>query len=225
MDLESLTYDESLVPSYKTKPIALFNSVTSSLSLPSESGALSAVASMTSPVLLVEDCPRLLAAAQTLCDIANHISRLNQDGMVKWPKKPSQKTMKARKPRSTEKYEEKISALTSSMASHHSVRSGFDQIVPSKRPKLLISGNQKDDGHINGVRRGLLNWSTPRSSRSSPNKSTRDTIGGTKHSTTCTVKEESFMKLPPAKVPNRNCNGQPKVWKLTQVDCKRECED
>uniref|UniRef100_A0A2P2KVZ7 Uncharacterized protein n=1 Tax=Rhizophora mucronata TaxID=61149 RepID=A0A2P2KVZ7_RHIMU len=231
-DLESLAYDENLVPSYGPKQNTLINGgVASSLSLPSSewTSPPSAAASMTSSVPLgsdlklqekVEHCPRLLAAAETLCDIATHISRLNQDGMIKSPKKPLQKDTKARKLKSTEKYDEKSSASTLSMSSDYVVRRGLDQIIPSKRPKLLISENKNNDTgqtNINSLKKGLLNWSTPRSSRTSPNKSTRDSIDGARHSTTYAAKEPC-MKPPHSKIRN---------WKResTRVAWKRKCED
>ncbi|KAF2297885.1 hypothetical protein GH714_004722 [Hevea brasiliensis] len=127
-------------------------------------------------LLTIEHCPKVLAAAQTLCEIAACNSRLNRDGMImKWPKKPTQ-----------------------------------------KRPKLSTSENKEDLAHINGVRKGPINWSTPKSSRSSAKLSVRDS--------TAYIVKQSCMMPPPAKVLNRTCNGQQKVRKLMRMDWSWECD-
>ncbi|XP_065858375.1 uncharacterized protein [Euphorbia lathyris] len=227
-NLESFSYDESLVPSCGKKKADIGNNVASSLFVAQcERGSSSAAASVVSHASLgksegdlknigiVEHCPKLLAAAQTLCDIATCTSRVNKDGMMKWPKRPSQKAMKARKSKSTEKHEEIISPSTSSLGSDHFVRNGFGHT--SKRPKLSTTEQKKDLLHINGMRKGHVSWSaTPKSSRSSPNKSVRDSsINNLK---------QSCMMPPPAKVLNKNCNGQHKVHKLMRMDWSRESD-
>ncbi|KAF2321254.1 hypothetical protein GH714_037364 [Hevea brasiliensis] len=160
-------------------------------------------------LLTIEHCPKVLAAAQTLCEIAACNSRLNRDGMImKWPKKPTQKVMKARKSKSNEKHEEMFASSTST-------RNG-DQILASKRPKLSTSENKEDLAHINGVRKGPINWSTPKSSRSSAKLSVRDS--------TAYIVKQSCMMPPPAKVLNRTCNGQQKVRKLMRMDWSWECD-
>ncbi|EEF51256.1 conserved hypothetical protein [Ricinus communis] len=164
----------------------------------------------------VGQCPRLLAAAQTLYDIATSTSRLNQDGMVKWPKKPSQKVMKARKSKSAEKPEDIFAPSTLVMGSDQMEKNSVDHTLTSKRLKLSTIENKNYLSHVNGVRKGPINWSTPKSSRSSPNKSVRD-------STACIVKQ-SCMTPPPAKVLHRSCNGQQKFHKLIRTDWNRECD-
>ena len=161
--------------------------------------------------LTVERCPRLLEAAQTLYDIATHVARLNQDGILRRPKELLQKAMKARRTKSNEKREDVSAASTSSMG-------GVDQITPSKRPKLSTIGDKKDHGHINGLGKGAINWSTPKSSRSSPNKSIGDSIAESRHSAAYILKEACVMPPPPAKVLNRTFHGQQKVRKLMQMD-------
>ncbi|XP_021679381.2 uncharacterized protein LOC110664131 isoform X2 [Hevea brasiliensis] len=222
-NLESFAYDETLVPSSGPKLAILESNFASSMSVTHcEWGSSIAAASMTCHIHLgntcmkesslnlknegnVEHCPRVLAAAQTLCEITTSTSRLNQVGM-KWPKKPSQKVMKARKSKSNEKHEELFASST--------LIRNVDQTLTSKRPRLSTSENKKDVVHINGVRKGPINWSTPKSSRSSPNKSVRD-------SSAYSVKQ-SCMMPPPAKVLNRACNGQQKVRKLMRMDWNRE---
>ncbi|CAK7335615.1 unnamed protein product [Dovyalis caffra] len=227
-NLESLAYDETLVPSQGPKLAVVENNVDSSKPCCGW-GLSSSSAFITSHVLQesegnlksqgkVEHCPRLLEAAQTLYDIATHVATQNQDGIFRWPKKLSQKAMKARRAKSNEKPEDVFAASTSSMGSDHMMsRSGVDQITASKKPKLSTIGNKKDLGHINGLRKGPINWSTPKSSRSSPNKSIGDSITESRHSSTYILKQ-SCMMPPPAKVLNRTYNGQPKVRKLMQMD-------
>lgn len=113
-------------------------------------------------------CPRVIAAAQTLCDMA--APSLRQKPI--WPKKPCQKAMKAGKPKSFEKPEVFITQFSKS-ASGNLVRSGINQITPLKRPKLSTMENKKNPSHTSSIRKGLINCSAPRSSRSSPSKSVR----------------------------------------------------
>ncbi|KAJ9173663.1 hypothetical protein P3X46_016776 [Hevea brasiliensis] len=225
-NLESFAYDETLVPASGTKLSILDNNFASSTFVPRcEWGSSIASASVTSHTPLgdtcmkesgglknrgkVGHCPKVLAAAQTLCEIAACNSRLNRDGMImKWPKKPTQKVMKARKSKSNEKHEEMFASSTST-------RNG-DQILASKRPKLSTSENKEDLVHINGVRKGPINWSTPKSSRSSAKLSVRDS--------TAYIVKQSCMMPPPAKVLNRTCNGQQKVRKLMRMDWSWECD-
>ncbi|XVF10510.1 hypothetical protein REPUB_Repub07fG0189100 [Reevesia pubescens] len=230
-NLESLAYDPSLIP-----PGSKFcNSEGGSASTGNlrvcEQGA-SSLATYTKafnvpqePGLRLADswnghCPRLLAAAQTLCDIATKSLRQNPDGITRWPKKPSQKAMKARKTKSIEKPEEIYAAPSSLFGSDKLMRSDMNQINPSKRPKLSVVENKKDLSHINVVRKGPIAWSTPRSSRSWPVKSLRDSIVEIRHSTVNAVKPPCTMH-PPAMVLDKPCNSQHKLRKLMPVDWKR----
>ncbi|KAJ8764947.1 hypothetical protein K2173_010412 [Erythroxylum novogranatense] len=230
--LESLTFCESLVPSFGTKPNMLESCVASSRSVPSlklcpfsDAGLGTPYAPSLEPSGDMKDqgkaehCPRLLAAAQTLCDFSTHISRLNQDGMIEWAKKPSQKMVKACKLKSNKKCEDILSATTSLTMS--------DQVVRSRglirRSKLLASEDREDLIKINSVRKGVIDWSAPRSSRSAPMKSSRP-VAETRRHTAYTIKQ-SCMKPPPAKSLNRTCNGQPKFRKLMKVEWYRECNE
>ncbi|XP_022720792.1 uncharacterized protein LOC111278406 isoform X3 [Durio zibethinus] len=168
----------------------------------------------------VGHCPRLLAAAQTLYDIATKSLRQNPDGITRWPKKPSQKAMKARKIKSIEKPEEIYATPSSVLGSDKLVRSDMDQIVPSKRPKLSVVEKKKDLSRINGVSKGPIARSTPRSSRSSPGKSLRDSIVEIRYSTANVVKAGCTMR-PPATVLDKPCNSKHKLRKLMPVNWKR----
>lgn len=166
-------------------------------------------------MLIVGHCPRILAAARILCDIATKPLRQNPDGITRWPKKPSQKAMKARKTKSIEKPDEIYATPSSLLGSDKPVRCDTDQLILSKRPKLSVVENKKDLNHINGVRKGPIAWSTPRSSRSSPGKS----VSEIRHSTTNVVKPPC-TNLPPT-VLDKPCNSQHKLRKLMSVDWKR----
>ncbi|KAJ7004158.1 hypothetical protein NC653_009134 [Populus alba x Populus x berolinensis] len=227
-NLESCAYDETLVPSQVTKPAVLGNNV-DSLKPWCGWGLSSSQASMTSHVLLeseddlksqgrVERCPRLLEAAQTLYDIATHVARLNQDGILRRPKELLQKAMKARRTKSIEKPEDVSAASTLSMGSDHLPRSGMDRIKPTKRPKPSTIRDKKDLDHIDSLRKGPINWSAPKSRRASPIKLIRDSIAESRHSAAYILKEACVMPPPPAKVLNRTFHGQQKVRKLMQMD-------
>ncbi|KAH7550212.1 hypothetical protein JRO89_XS13G0155500 [Xanthoceras sorbifolium] len=117
-NLELLTYDQSLVPPSTSVSIpwhewgsSLTSSKASLVNL--DIAFLLNVASGVGPknqvlvdAICSEHCPKVLAAAQTLCDMATQSLRRNPNGSIKWPKKPSQKAMKARKSKSFEKPEE-----------------------------------------------------------------------------------------------------------------------
>ncbi|XVF13056.1 hypothetical protein REPUB_Repub08aG0174800 [Reevesia pubescens] len=232
-NLESLAYDPSLIPSgskfgnseggiassagdfrFCEQGASSLATYTKDFNVPQESGL--GLADQWN----VGHCPRLLAAAQTLCDMATKSLRQNPDGITRWPKKPSQKAMKARKTKSIEKPEDLYTTPSSLLGSDKLVRNDTDQIIPSKRPKLFVVENKKDLVHINGVRKGPIAWSTPRSNRSSPGKSLRNSIVEIRHSTANAKKPPCTMH-PTATVLDKPCNSQHKLRKLMPVDWKR----
>ncbi|KAJ0106080.1 hypothetical protein Patl1_17630 [Pistacia atlantica] len=219
-NLELLTYDQSLVPP------------STSVSTPwCEWGSSSTVTSSKSSLVNPESgaeqkdpvnaghCPRIVAAAETLCDMAARSSRKKPDGVLGWLKKPSQKAMKARKSKSFEKPGVFITRFSQS-GPDNLVRSGVNKITPSKRPKLSTMESKKNPSHTNGIRKGLTNWSAPRSSRSSPSKSVRDSIAETKHSTADNLRQ-SCMMPPPSRVLDKTCNGQQKIQTIMPADWDR----
>ncbi|KAL5749971.1 hypothetical protein ACOSP7_024574 [Xanthoceras sorbifolium] len=220
-NLELLTYDQSLVPPSTSVSIPWHEWGSS---LTSSKASLVNLASGVGPKNQVpaEHCPKVLAAAQTLCDMATQSLRRNPNGSIKWPKKPSQKAMKARKSKSFEKPEELSSTgQMSLLASDNLLRGGVNHMTPSKRPKLSTGENKKDLCHINGVRKGSIDWSTPKSSRSSPNRSVRDLIAEGRHSSV-DVPRQSCMMPPPAPGPSRisdkASNSQQKQRKIMPTD-------
>ncbi|CAN1778312.1 hypothetical protein LINPERHAP1_LOCUS14355 [Linum perenne] len=178
-NLESLIYDEALVPSCGPK-------------LEGDNAE--------------EHCPRVLAAAQTLVDIAAcSVRRLNHERITKWPKHPSQKAMKARKVKFIENHH-LLTASTSFIPSNSIIRDSMDNVTPSKKPKLSTVETNKDSGYLNGNKHGRMPWPTPKSSTSSSPKS--------RHSAAFISKPPRIMPPPPAKVLGRTCGSQSKVRKL-----------
>ncbi|KAK3227912.1 hypothetical protein Dsin_007774 [Dipteronia sinensis] len=211
-NLESLTYDQGLVPPSSSVSIPWHEWGSSLTSSKASLGNLASGVGLKDQVN-AEHCPKVLAAAQTLCDMSTQSLRRNPDGSVKWSKKPSQKAMKARKSKSIEKSEElssteRMSLLLASSDNH--LRGGVNHTTPSKRPKLSTSENKKDFSHINGLRKGSINWSTPKSSRSSPNRSVRDLIAETRHSTSDILRQSCMMPPPATKVSDKASNSQQK---------------
>ncbi|GFZ16442.1 hypothetical protein Acr_25g0008510 [Actinidia rufa] len=227
VDFESLTYDCSLVPlaSLKCGPLENEIAPSTSVSFPScELGSsLSAALSIASQLPLEAHSPRSLAAAQTLCDIAAH--SLNQDlnGMVRWPKKPSEKTMKACKSKSNGKSGELFAAPKSVRLTDDQVKNA-SKVLPSKKPRLLGG----DFGH-NTERKGSINWSVPRSNRPSPSKSFRDSFVETKSYNSHVVKQPCTIPPPPpppppptSRVSDKACSSRQKVRKLVPMAWNRE---
>ncbi|GLU05865.1 hypothetical protein SLE2022_229420 [Rubroshorea leprosula] len=223
-DLETLTYDQSLVP-LKSKAAGLENRIFPSIgglpfweqgspSLATNSKASQVPTELGSALKYqnnADHCPRLLAAARTLCDIASN-------GFLRWPKKPSQKAMKARKSKLKEKSEK--CSTSSVLVSAKMVRSDVDNVMPSKRLKLSTVENKKYVSHKTCVRKGTAPSPTPRSRRSSPGKSVRESILDVRHSTATVVKQQYMMNLPETALDNA-CNSQPKLRKLMPVDWSR----
>ncbi|KAL1212387.1 hypothetical protein V5N11_030021 [Cardamine amara subsp. amara] len=105
-------------------------------------------------------CPQLLAAAQTLCDIAVQSGNDNNpNGILRWPKKLSQKSMKARKSKPIEKPLERHGTTVSSLDLNSSSNNNnknqvrkesaaehnhhHHHLKPSKRLKLSTMENKK----------------------------------------------------------------------------------
>ncbi|XP_057967541.1 uncharacterized protein LOC131157421 isoform X2 [Malania oleifera] len=230
-DLDSLTYDDGLVPSgLKLGPTG--NEKTSfmsiSLSWCEQGPSPSATCSKVSQVPLesggsLKDqesavhSPRLLAAAHTLYDIATRSSKQDAHGMIRWPKIPSQKAMKARKPKSNERPDE-IFAMPQPVVRLDNLVEVANQIMPSKKPKLSATEKKKDLGLANIIR-GPMNWSTPRSSRSSPNKSFKESFPEIKHFN-ANPKQPSIIS-PTTRVLDKACNSQQKLRKLVPMDWSR----
>ncbi|KAL3498913.1 hypothetical protein ACH5RR_041645 [Cinchona calisaya] len=219
VDLKSLRYDHRLVPSVNLESESLevanasstIVNITSSERVVISSSACSA--SQVPPA--AEYSPRLLAAAQTLCDIASHSLKQNSYDMMKWQKKPSQKTMKACKLELSQKSGEFFVAPEASIIPDNLVKVA-DGVFPSK--KLRLSVNEKTDAvrHTNPDKKAPVNWPAPRSIRSSPSKMFRDSVPEIKNYKH-TVKQ-SYMMPPPPRVIDKSCNGRQKLKKIAKME-------
>ncbi|TQE07033.1 hypothetical protein C1H46_007423 [Malus baccata] len=232
-DLESVTYDQSLVPSARLKVSGSQNKVSPSISVSLSRCQRDSISNTTpsndsyipqesegklnhSGDCNDENCPKVLSAAQTLCDMATRTSRKNPDGIIRWPKKPSQKAMKARKLKSIEKSEEAYGTSVAVSGSDNPRRS-VDQMLPPKKPKLSLIDDNRDFTNFSSVRKGTITWSTPRSSRSSPSRSVKESVVDIKHSTADVVKH-SYMMPPPARVLEKTSNKREKQGKLLTTE-------
>uniref|UniRef100_A0A5B7B5S6 Uncharacterized protein n=1 Tax=Davidia involucrata TaxID=16924 RepID=A0A5B7B5S6_DAVIN len=226
VDFESLAYDHSLVPSAipKSGPLENENVPSTSHSIPSCERGLSSsttcsIASQVPPEaggsLKFQGNAELLAAAQTLCEIRSHSLKKNPHGMIRWPKKPSQKAMKARKLKSDEKSEEIFAAPKVVIGPGNPVKNA-SEILPSKKPRLSVTEKDNDLYHT----KVPVTWSTPRSSRSPPSKSLRDSVVETKHYNSNIVKQPCMLP-PPTRVWDKACNSQQKLRKLVPMESNR----
>ena len=165
-----------------------------------------------------ERCPRVLAAARTLCEIAIHSPRQNQDGILRWQRKTSHKAMKAYNIKSSEKLEQ-VPSTPISVTGPDLVARSVEQIMPSKKPRLSIFEN-KNSGHSSNVKKGNCAWPTSKSSRSLPSKPVRDSILENKRTTASTLKQHCMLP-PPARDLDKAYGGQQQVGKLVLMDWKR----
>ncbi|XAR55099.1 hypothetical protein NMG60_11030491 [Bertholletia excelsa] len=220
MNLESLTYDQSLVPSADLIycPSGKEMAPSTPMSFPRlELGPLSSLKCSVVSQLLPESggvlkceedaerSPRLLEAAYTLCHIATHSSKQEARGLVRWLKKSSEKTMKACKSKTTVKSGE-ISAVPKSVIATADHVKNAHEIFPFKKPRLLVNEKNKGPGH-NGIRKGPNNWSVPRSGRSSPSKAYRECVAETKCFSANIVKQP-YTTPPPPRFLDKSYNGR-----------------
>ncbi|KAJ9555131.1 hypothetical protein OSB04_009745, partial [Centaurea solstitialis] len=118
-DLESLVYDQSLVPSACPQP------------RPSETSTLP-IASTTSGCNPDGDSALVLAAAETLCKIAIHFQKEDENAKtMRWPKRPSQKCMKLKPDEQLEK-----ALFRNSEGRHELKRPLIPTRLSNKPPKL-----------------------------------------------------------------------------------------
>ncbi|GAB4857440.1 hypothetical protein Ancab_015349 [Ancistrocladus abbreviatus] len=218
-NLDSFRYDHSLVPAGLLK-YALPQAATASTfvnvpqSEPASSSAICPTAAQSSPGL---HSPRVLTAAQTLCDIANWCLKNDPNGVIKWPKRPSQKAMKARKFKSSEKPGDVLTPK-SEMRDTGVVRT-VDNVALSKKPKLSMAEKKEDYAHSNATR-GPNYWPAPRSSRSSPVRSSRDSVVEAKHCNGNSAKQP-FMVPPPPRFLDKASHSQQKLRKVVPMDWSR----
>ncbi|XP_071918151.1 uncharacterized protein [Coffea arabica] len=189
----------------------------------SDTGVSSSAAFSASQDPSDELSPRLLAAAQTLYEIASHSTRQNSHEMMKWLKQPSQKTMKACTLKLSQKSEKFFVPPKASIGPDNLVKVA-DGMFPSK--KLRLSADEKTDAvcHIKPGKRAPTNWSAPRSIRSSPSKLFRDSVPEMKNYNRHIV-NKSYMMPPPSRVADKACNSRQKLKKIVPMDWNSTASD
>ncbi|XP_061337879.1 uncharacterized protein LOC133284793 [Gastrolobium bilobum] len=229
-DLDSFSYDQSLVPSSGCSDKQNFQSLFPNLPFHQLDSSSSVTCSKDSQVNAEfggqvdtkgkndEHCPRVLAAAQTICDIASSSRRQGPDGILRWQRKTSHKAMKACYFKSTEKHEEMPSTPISVIGSDMVARSK-EQIMSSKKPRFTIVEN-KNSNHSNNVKKGPCAWPTSKSSRSLPPKQIRDSNVENKR-TNASILKQHWMMPPPSSDLGKAYDGQQQVGKLVLMDWKR----
>lgn len=151
-----------------------------------------------------EYSPRLLAAAQTLCDIASRSSKQNSHYMMKRLKKPSQHTMKACKLKSSQKSENLFVSPEASIRPDNLVKVA-DAVYPAKKLRLSVKEKTDAVSHTNTDRKVPVNWPPPRSIRSSPSKLLSDSVPEMKNYNNHIVKK-SYMMTTSTRVIDKACN-------------------
>ncbi|RDX61647.1 hypothetical protein CR513_60107 [Mucuna pruriens] len=217
-NLDSFSYDQSLVPSSGSSDKKNFPSLFANLPFHQLDSSSFVTCSEDSQVKADEHCPRILTAAQTLCEIATHSPRQSSDGILRWQRKTSHKVMKACHFKSNEKLEEMSSRSISMIGSDMAARS-VEHMMPSKKPKLPIVEN-KNSGHSNNVKKGHFVWPISKSSRTLPSKQVRDSFAENKRTNASILKQHCMMP-PPARDLDKAHDGQQQVGKLVVMDWKR----
>ncbi|KAG5041489.1 hypothetical protein JHK85_013965 [Glycine max] len=228
-NLDSFSYDQSLVPSSGSSDKRNFSSLFANLPFHQLDSSSSVPCSEISQAKAEfggqvdtkendERCPIILTAAQTLCEIATHLMRQSSDGILKWQRKTSLKAMKSCHYKSDEKLEETSSRPISMIGSDMVARS-VEQIMPSKKPRLSIVEN-KNSGHSNIAKKGHIVWPISKSSRSFPSKQIRDSFVENKR-TNASILKQHYMMPPPARDLDKAHDGQKQVGKVVAMDWKR----
>ncbi|XP_017407186.1 uncharacterized protein LOC108320310 isoform X4 [Vigna angularis] len=216
-NLDSFSYDQSLVPSTSSSshkdcpslfailPFCQWNS-SSSVTRPKDFEATTD-----------GHCPRLLEAAEILCEMATNSPGHNPYEIMRSQKKTLHKNMKGKNLKPIANHEEMSSAPTSVVGSNLMARS-VDEIIPAKKPRVSTVE------YRNGVR-SHYDKKGPYSSKSSmplPSKPVRDLIKENKHSTATILKELTMMH-PTNRILDKGKAyvSQFKVKKLGLVDWKR----
>ncbi|XP_074264787.1 uncharacterized protein LOC141587234 [Silene latifolia] len=209
--LESLTYDDSLVPTgqlkYSLPEVGKSSTIITSLQ---DVSPAPYPGNFQPPLAL--NSPKVLAAARTLCDMASPSTKHKSSGILKWSKQASQKAIKARKSRLDEIPEEGFLAPKSETVLDHVIKS-VEYGSSSKKPKISLVDRREDYSHVQAVI-GLSSVSAPRSkssNRSSPNSLSRD----------FSCVKSSFRVPPPPRVLDRSSQNPQKTRKITPVDWNR----
>ncbi|KAL3619226.1 hypothetical protein CASFOL_036796 [Castilleja foliolosa] len=194
-DFESLTFDQSLVPSLSERPENEF--------APAER-VLSALGASSPPKATLDEYSTTQAAAQTLLDIASY-SMKNPYGTDKLLQKPSQTAMKASKLKETERSEISFHVPKSStIRPHNPSKATRDDGFSSKKIKL---SRDVPSTYISHPTTELV-----RKGSSPPRKLFRDPNANTDSYGTNPVKKPSLVKTPRS-TDRPGSSSKPKFWK------------
>ncbi|KAL0447871.1 UNVERIFIED_CONTAM: hypothetical protein Slati_1915000 [Sesamum latifolium] len=198
-DFETLTFDQSLVPSTNLLSEHRENEVAPAERVLSASGACSTS----------NDYSQTCAAAKTLLDMAAHSLKQNPCPTIKLLKKPCQMAMKASKLKSVERSDKLFDEPKSTMRPTNPLKVGNDGF-PSKKLKLSTDVKQTYIVHAEPVRKEPLHWSV----KSPPRKLFRDSNAGTNNYGINLVKKSCMMK--PPRGADRPSSSQQKFRKPSQ---------
>ncbi|KZV20970.1 hypothetical protein F511_39597 [Dorcoceras hygrometricum] len=162
MDLESLTFDHSLVPSVNAKAEHAEHHIA-----PTEKLLPSSEACLTSKIPAADEHSPVYAAAQALCQLAIHSSKKNPHSTIKLLGKSSQITMKPCKSKAIER-SDKFSDPPKSGTTN--LIKLADEGFPSKKLKLTTDVRNTYISRTDSQKRQAFNWSTPEPVRSPPMK-------------------------------------------------------
>ncbi|XP_011073346.1 uncharacterized protein LOC105158310 isoform X3 [Sesamum indicum] len=201
-DFETLTFDQSLVPSTNLLSEDRENEVAPAERVLSASGACS---TSSVPADYSETC----AAAKTLLDMAAQSLKQNPCPTVKLLKKPCQMAMKASKLKSVERSDKLFDEPKSTVRSTIPLKVGNDG-SPSKKLRLSTDVKQTYIVHAEPVKKGPLHWPV----KSPPRKLFRDSNAGTNNYGINLVKKSCMMK--PPRGTDRPSSSQQKFRKPSQ---------
>ncbi|KAL0297582.1 UNVERIFIED_CONTAM: hypothetical protein Sradi_6810300 [Sesamum radiatum] len=202
-DFETLTFDQSLVPSTNLLSEDQENEVAPAERVLSASGACSTSSVPT------DEYSQTCAAAKTLLDMAAHSLKQNPCPTVKLLKKPSQMAMKASKLKSVERSDKLFDEPKSTMRPTNPLKVGNDGF-PSKKLRFSTDVKQTYIVHAEPVKKGPLHWPV----KSPPRKLFRDSNAGTNNYGINLVKKSCMMK--PPRGTDRPSSSQQKFRKPSQ---------
>ncbi|CAI9094185.1 OLC1v1029878C1 [Oldenlandia corymbosa var. corymbosa] len=213
VDIQSLTFDQRLVPVGKLESVPLgverFSSKCVSIS-PSEV-ELTSTACSASMEPAVDYSPRLLDAAETLCGIASHSLYQSSQEASKSVNKPSQKIAEACNFKLTQRSMIPGVAHTAS-AGRDNVFKASDAVFSSR----IRLDKRTDTGCLTNLcRKEPINGSAPRSIRSSPSKPLRDSDLEKKPYKNNIINRSFMMPPPTSRVIDRACSSSRQ--KLKQI--------
>ncbi|XP_073028099.1 uncharacterized protein [Primulina eburnea] len=192
MDLESLTFDHSLMPLVNLNSEGPERQIAPTEKLLPPSAACS-----TSKIPAADEHSPIYAAAQALCELATNSSNKNPHSTVKLLGKPSQIAMKACKSKAMER-SDKFSHPPKSISGTTNLIKLGDEGFPSKKLKLTTDVRNTYNSRTESLKKQALNWSIPEHVRSPPIKQFRESKPEIDRYNINLVKKPYMMKPPRA---------------------------